>query len=1105
MIKHFTTRIKANRDCRWLCLLLLILFANATLLQAQGNQERTITGKVADSEGQYIPGVNVVVKGTSIGTITDADGVFSLKVNQPNPVLVFSFVGYTTQEQVVGNQSTINISLASEARNLEEVVVTALGVKKELRTIGYSTQEIKGENLTKAREPNPINSLTGKVAGLNVGISAEMLAKPQLVLRGNTNLLFVVDGVPVNSDTWNISADDIETYTVLKGPNAAALYGFRGQNGAILITTKRGSKDNRGFSIDFNSSTMLDKGFIAMPLSQDEYGAGANYQYAFGNRPYDEDGKFRRPNVWGPRFEGQPIPQYDSPIDPDTGIRTGTPYLARGKDNYKNFVETGALSTNNIAIAASNEKADLRLSLSHSYQKGIFPNTKLNITNFNISSGYNFNSRIRLEGNLNLNRQYSPNIPDVTYGPNSYTYMFSVYGGAQYDVRDLKDYWKSPGKPGIQQYFMEYGRNNNPYFMSYEWLRGHQKTDIYGYTKLTYKATDFLDLSLRTQATTWSMLRTEKLPYSAIIYGRDLRQGDYREDRRNLFETNSDLLLNFNKKFGPDFEITAIAGGNIRTFQYNSTYESTDYLIVPGVYNLSNSKNPKLSYNFQSEMLVLSAYASVDLSYRNFITLSATGRQDKLSTLPRGNQNYFYPSVSLSTVITDYLKLPNVISFVKVRGSYANVKGGLTSAEIGPSYRAMNLASPLQYGTDLFTSYDGPNYSNQNNYQIKNLYNNVPSADYSGNIANDELKSFSVTSYETGVDMKFLENRLGLDVTYFTALNGPQIFSRGVAPSTGYYSRNVNDIITQKNGWELALSGTPIQSENGLTWDVLVNWSTFVERYKEINDPSGTVYVNDHFYKVGDRVDEGFGYKFLRSPEGKVIYNSGGLPLPPQAGAANKKSLGFGNSDFIWSINNSFAFKNFNFSFQFDGRVGGVIYDEIMVDSYQGGRALDLVQGEFGKARRAEWEAYKETGVVTPAYVGDGVIVTNGTIAFDDNGNITNYDELTFEPNAKAVTLQSYIAHLSYISNFGEAFSEAWMVSRTYAKLREVVIGYNLPSDLLSRTFIRKANISLVGRNLLYFAQRKDIDLDQYPGYNVYPPLQSATTRRYGFNINLTF
>ncbi|MFM9839798.1 MAG: SusC/RagA family TonB-linked outer membrane protein [Cyclobacteriaceae bacterium] len=1077
----------------------LFVFMACTSAMAQ----YTVSGKITSGEDQStLPGVNILVKGTTNGTISDADGNFSINANSANDVLVFSFVGFTTQEVGINNRTSFDVTLGSDAKQLSEVVVTALGVKKELRTIGYTTQEVKGQDLVKAREPNPLNSLTGKVAGLNVGISSEMLGRPQLVLRGNSNLLFVVDGVPINSDTWNISADDIESYTVLKGPNAAALYGFRGQNGAILITTKRGSKDKRGYSIEFNSSTMVDKGFIAVPLSQDEYGAGANYDYAFGNKPYDEDGKFRRPNVWGPRFEGQNIPQYDSPIDPTTGIRTGTPYTARGKDNYNRFAETGILSTNNISFASSNDKADLRISVSHSHQKGIFPNTKLNITNFNISAGYNFSPKVRFEGNMNLSRQYTPNIPDVSYGPNSYTYMFSVYGGAQYDVADLKDYWQSPGKLGTQQYFMEYGRNNNPYFMANEWLRGHYKTDIYGYAKVIYKINDHWDVSLRTQATTWSALRTEKLPYSAIIYGRDLRQGDYREDRRNLFESNTDLLVKFDKKdVLPNFHINALFGANVRSFQYNSTYESTDYLIVPGVYNLSNSKNPKLSYNFRSDMLVLSAYGSIDLSYKNFVTLSATGREDKLSTLPVNNQSYFYPSLSLSSVVTDYVNLPEFLSFLKVRGSYANVKGGLTSSEVGPSYRAMNLTSPLQYGGEWNTSYDGPNYSNQNGYQIKTLYNNVPSADFSGNIANDQLESFSVTSYETGVDMKFLENRLGVDVTYYNALNGPQIFTRNVAPSTGFYSRNVNDIITEKNGLEISVTGTPVKTANGFTWDVLANYSTFVERFKEINDPSGKVYLNDHFYKVGDRVDEAFGYNYLRTPEGKIINNAAGLPLQPTQATGSKKSLGFGNSDFFWSLNNNFRYKNLNLSFQFDGRVGGVIYDEIKIDGYQGGRTQDLVEGAYGAARRSEWESFKTTGTtasIVPGYVGEGVRITGGTVKFDAEGNISNYGELTLAENNVPVRLQTYINQMTL-------FQEPWMISRTYVKLREVVLGYTIPQKMLERTFIKSANISFVARNLLYFAERKDIDLDQYPGYTVFPPLQSATTRRYGVNINLTF
>jgi TonB-dependent SusC/RagA subfamily outer membrane receptor len=284
---------------------LKLAFSLISMMTAFGvnAQERTVSGKVVSGEDQQpFPGVNIVVKGTANGAVTDVNGTYKINLGAADDVLVFSFVGFISQEVSLAGRTVLDVTLATDSKQLEEVVVTALGIKKELRTLGYTTQEVKGEDLIKAREPNPLNSLTGKIAGLTVGPSAELLGRPSLVLRGRADLLFVVDGVPVNSDTWNISADDIETYTVLKGANASALYGFRGQNGAILITTKRGSKDKRGFSVDFNSSTMVDKGFLTLPDNQAEYGAGSNYAYRFGDGPYDDagagvKGSDQRPNV----------------------------------------------------------------------------------------------------------------------------------------------------------------------------------------------------------------------------------------------------------------------------------------------------------------------------------------------------------------------------------------------------------------------------------------------------------------------------------------------------------------------------------------------------------------------------------------------------------------------------------------------------------------------------------------------------------------------------------------------------------------------------------------------------------------------------------------
>ena len=589
---------------------------------------QTITGRVLSADdNQPLPGVSILVKGTNTGTTTLADGRYSLSAS-PTSTLTYSFIGYDTREIVVGNRTTIDVSLTAGASTLNEVVVTALGIRKDIRQTGVSIQSVDGASLIKAREPNPINNLVGKVAGLTVGASAEMLRRPNVVLRGNTDVLYVIDGVPINSDTWNISADDIETYSVLKGASASALYGFRGKNGAILITTKRGTKDKRGFAVEVNTSQMFDNGFNAIPKVQDEYGPGDHgvYEFVDGRGGGKNDGDY---DVWGPKFEGQLIPQYDSPVDPATGKRQGTPWVARGRDNLSRFIQTGILSTNNVAVSASGEKYDLRFSVSHNYQRGIVPNTKLNSTTFKITTGYNFSPRLRFEADVQANRQSTPNIPDVNYGPNSLIYNVIIWAGADWNIDDMKNYWQ-PGKEGIQQNYAEYQRYNNPWFTVKEWQRGHYKTDVIGQTSLRYTIAPGFDATLRTQVSTWNLLRNEKFPVSAGTYGRDERLGDYREDRRNLIDNNTDLLLKFDRKISPFLNLNAVAGGNLRVFNYNSNYTTTDYLNVPGVYNFANSARPVKLFNYAADMRVLSAYYSADVTLRDFLTISTTCRVDKL-------------------------------------------------------------------------------------------------------------------------------------------------------------------------------------------------------------------------------------------------------------------------------------------------------------------------------------------------------------------------------------------------------------------------------------------------------------------------------------------
>lgn len=1053
---------------------LLLLFLTLSV-----HAQHVIKGKVvAGDDRQPVIGASIRVKGSNRGATTDAAGNFSLSANSTD-VLEVSFIGYLPAQYPVKDATDISITLQPDKKALDEVVVTALGIRKEVKRVGYAVQEVKGADLVKAREPNPVNGLVGKVAGLTVGASAELLAAPAVKLRGNNINLYVVDGVPINSDTWNISPDDIESYTVLKGVTASALYGSRGLNGAIMITTKKGTKDKRGVSIDFNSSTMFEKGFNAIPKVQDEYGPGDHGKYAFvdGKGGGTNDGDY---DVWGPKFEGQLIPQYDSPVDPVTGKRTPTPWIARGKNNLQRFLRTGMLSTNNIAVSSHSEKADLRFSISHSYQKGIVPNTSLNITNFNISAGYNFSPRLRLDAYLNYNRQYSDNFPDVTYGPNSLIYNILIWAGADWSMDDMRNYWQ-PGKEGIQSIYAEYQRYHNPWFMTYEWLRGHYKTDINGYAKLNYKLTDKLELLARTQITSYDLMRNEKVPYSAHPYGMEEGKGNYREDKRSMFENNTDVLLSYANTFPNKIGIRASVGGNARSFKYNSSFVTTNYLNAPGWYGFANTRDPLFATNYNAPMLVLSAYGYVDVDLGKYATISLTDRIDKASNLPLKNNVYSYPSVAVSSALSDYLSLPPAISFLKVRASYANVKGGFTQATIG----ATPLASyPLGYGTEYQSSYDGPIY-NSPYYDVAPVYQNQAGATFTQIIANPDLRPFATKVFETGVDVRFLKNRIGIDGTYFTSANGPQIYDVLVPSATGFSKNRINGVNTRKVGYELTLNGSPIRNPNGFNWNITANWSTYVERYVKITDTENLL---NAFVGVGDRVDKLYGSKFVRTSDGKIINGADGRPII----APTQQFLGYGNADWVWGVNNSFSYKGVSLSFQFDGRVGGNMIDYIQQQTFRGGRNILTVQGAMGDARYQDYKGVK-------SYLGQGVVVSNGIpIQYDNNGNVTNYDKLQYTPNGTKTFLQDYIS-------FYYKTNEANVISKTFAKLREVTLGYTLPASMLRGTFIRNASVSFVGRNLFYFAKNKDVDIDQYPGADQISSLQTPTTKRFGFNINLSF
>ncbi|WP_158994680.1 SusC/RagA family TonB-linked outer membrane protein [Mucilaginibacter sp. L196] len=1065
-----------------------------------------ISGTVTDDTKQPLPGVTVKVAGTIKASTTDVNGHYLLSASKGQK-LSFTFVGFDKQEIVVGDEPVIDVNLKGSSKTLNEVVVTALGVKKEVRRIGYATQTVQGSDLTTARDPNPITGLTGKVAGLSVGASAELLGVPSVLMRGDAVTLYVIDGFPINTDTFNLSPDDIETITVLKGPAAAALYGSRAQNGAILITTKKGDKNKKGFTVELNSSTEINKGFLTFPKTQHSYGPGENEFYEFvdgkGGAPGGVDSDY---DIWGPYFAGQLIPQFDSPVV--NGVRQGTPWTARGANNLSDFLQTGFQTNNQVALSANGDNYTTRFSFSQQHQQSYIPDEYLDIANVNLYASFNPSKRFKIEANVDYNRQSTDNYPDVTYGPNSLIYNLAIWTGADWSVNQpiIKAVWQ-PGKVGVQSEFEEYTRYQNPYFMVQDWTRGHYKNDFDGYLSGNFKIDDHLNVTLKSAIDTYNLLHTEDMPYSAHPYGREGNMGDYREDRRDLFDNNTEALLNYDYTVKKFLNLSGLVGGNFRDFSYNSSWVSTNYLNVPGVYAFSNSENALQATSFSSNMMVASAFYSLDASFGKYATISSTGRVDKTSAF-QVPTTYYYPSLSLASVVSDYIEMPKFITFLKVRASYSNVRADETSPTIGPAPFSSITAfggstgpslydNPLDYGATYLSPYNGPNYALNPSYSTSKPYNNQTAGYSTTSLYQSNIQTSTRVNYEEGFDAKFLQNRLGLSATAFQYIDGPQILANPVATSTGYTTEYLNALKTRKTGQEISLNGIPVKSTD-FTWSVLVNWSRY-QQYFEKLPPGQTSYAyNGGYVSVGDRTDEFFGTAFVRTASGQIINNANGTPMVNPV----NQLLGNANADYSWTIANNFTYKQFNFGFQFDGSVGGHMIDYMHLKTTVGGSNAITAEGAIGAARYQDWLNYGKAGY-NGTYVGPGVVISNGVAPNYDSktGQILNYGSLQFAPNTQTAFIQGYVS--SYYN-----VDEANLMSKSYAELREVTFGYSFPKKWLEKSFISTASASIYGRNLLYFYANKefeDVDLNQYNGTSGQSVLQSPTIRSYGINFKLTF
>ncbi|WOD43883.1 SusC/RagA family TonB-linked outer membrane protein [Hwangdonia lutea] len=1011
-------------------------------------QEIEVKGKVTDSNSkQPIPGVNIVVKGTAIGDATDFDGNFSLTVPSKQSVLVISYIGFVTQEIIVGDTNFFTIELIEDAAQLDEVVVTALGIKKETKSLGYAVQEVKGESMVKAREPNVVNSLTGKVAGLTIRNSTDLFADPSISLRGGTPLI-VIDGIPsTDNDYWKLNADDIAEISVLKGATASALYGSIGRSGALMITTKRG--ENGVTRVDYNTSAMFQPSYIRIPKVQTTYGNGDNGSYAYvnGGGGGTEGGGW----IWGPKLDQldpstpsgfNEVVQYNSPIDPNTGNRIPIPFISRGKDNVKNFFDTGLIYTNNIAVSGGNDKGNFRVTTSHIYQKGVAPNTGLNNSSFGVSGGYNLTDKLKVDASLTYNKQYTKNFPQTGYGPHNQLYNLVLWTGVDVDVRDLRDYW-AEGQEGVQQKHFNTSWYNNPYFIAYEALQGYYKDNTYGNLNINYDPTEDFTVNFRTGFNSSTTNRDWKEPQSIIGYG-SLSKGDYFLNSSTAFSLNVDLIASYSKEINEDLKFNASVGASTRYWDNRNLSLRTDGLTIPDYYNTANSINPLKGSNWYGKELVNSIYTTLDVEFLRAFYLGITGRQDWVSTLPVKNNNFFYPSVSFSAVISDLVDFGDPISFVKLRGSWANVSDGRT----------------------------GATYSHLTAYNNGISWNNNSSLNYPSTLLNDDINPETSDTYEVGLDIRFFKSRLKLDATYYSIKETNNIVTVPISITSGFGSRLINGNEYARTGVEFILAGTPIKSDD-FRWDIATNWSSSHRTLESVYDGSDRI----GNIKVGSRTDQIYSTPYLKTPGGQLIYGSNGFPLNDTF----SRRRGYSDANWVYGFQNTFTYKDFSLNVAFDGRLGGLIYSTTNQKMWWSGTH----PGTVNEHREAA-----NNGV--DSFIGPGVVVVGGDVEYDIYGNITN-DTRVYAPNTTKIN------YISWNKNTSNAVLDHYY-SQSFLKLREITLTYNIPQKYTSALNIDKAAISFVGRNLALWSDLPNVDPDS--GFD---NLQTPSTRNIGFNLNVSF
>ncbi len=1050
----------------------LLILVIAFFAVAFGHSQTPFKGKVLDENNVPMPGASVVIKGSISGVATDFDGNFEIDLPKGNETLVVSYIGYVSTEYDPSGQSTGTITLEPDSQKLDEVVVTALGIKREKKSLGYASQELGTDEVTSAREPNLLNGISGKVAGLQITNGSSGLGgSARVTIRGDASLningnspLFIVDGTPISNEivgssgsgtqdvdygngAAEINPQDIESINVLKGPAAAALYGSRAANGAIIITTKKGNNRKGRLGISINSGVTMEN-VLLLPDWQNVYGQGNNKQFEF----VDGAGSGIADGVdesWGPPLDtGLLIPQFDSPRADGTrggdilvsnSPITATPWVSQ-PNNTKDFFDTGYTKTNSISISKSGDLGNVRFSYQNLDQEGIIPNTDLKRNSFNVSTGLNLTDNLTFNVNVNYIKTDSGNRPSLSYGTESVMYLFIWYG-RQLNTNNLRDYWMR-GLEGRQQFNYNYNYHDNPFFNVYENTNSQDKDRVFGNVSMNYKFHKNWNLLLRSGRDFYNELRAKKRAFSTQRFP----LGYYREDNVFFEEANTDFLLSYDKTFKDKFNINFSVGGNhlSQTQDYNQTV--APQLINPGIYSFNNTRRPlEVSVN-NSEKRINSVYGFARFAYDESIYLDVTGRNDWSSTLPTDNNSYFYPSATLSVIASQIFNMPEWVSFAKLRAAYA---------EVGNDTDPYRLSSFFVNETPF-----GDN----------------PVLTESQLIPNAELKPEITSSYEFGLDLRLFQSRLNLDATYYDGRTKNQIIPISTDIASGYTSKLINAGEVRNHGIEAILNVIPVRTNN-FTWNTTFNFS---RNRSEVTDLGGVDYTlterNGAFIQAreGGSISAIYGRGFQRVDDpnseffGQLIIDSNGIPLRTD----DLVYQGDYAPDFTLGILNSFKYKAFDFGFLFDTRQGGIVVSRTKTIGSTSGQLVETLVG-------------RETGIVAA-----GVQQTAPGV---------------FAPNTVNVDARTYNNRYYERDNV-----EAAKYDASYTKLREVTLGYSMPKKFVDKLPISGARLSLTGRNLVLWTDNPHFDPEtiSVSGGTLQPGIENMSypsTKSYTLNLQIDF